>query len=178
MSEPPPNIETDEVRPLVEHYCRGVGADIGCGGTKITPNAVGVDWEHQYNDLRQQRTVADVIGPWEKWAAGVEDNSQDFVFTSHVLEDFSDDHLDRALRTFAAKLKVGGFLVVDCPIEEKYEADCERTGIPYNHAHRQAWTALPDFLDRASPVLRERFEVVDHGERPAYSFWVVLRKVR
>lgn len=68
--------------------------------------------------------------PW--FADGV----LDFVYSSHLLEDFEDT--ETPLREWLRVLKPGGRLVLFCPDEQVYRAHCDRTGQPYNEHHKHA----------------------------------------
>ena len=47
-----PKGETDHCRNRLLKYCKGQGLDLGCGMTKIRPNAIGIDLLSPLADMR------------------------------------------------------------------------------------------------------------------------------
>jgi ubiquinone/menaquinone biosynthesis C-methylase UbiE len=64
------------------------------------------------------------------------DGVLDYVYSSHLLEDFSDT--EKVLREWLRVLKAGGNLVIFCPDEQIYRAHCRETGQIYNENHKHA----------------------------------------
>ena len=127
--------ETSRCRERLAPYCTGYGLDLGFGGDPITPYAVRVDLPvpyARYSDIPVQLggTAADLY--WFK------DGVLDFVFSSHLLEDFEDT--ESVLREWLRVLKPGGCLVLFCPDEQVYRTHCRATGQPQNFSHK-----IPDF---------------------------------
>lgn len=161
--------ETSKCRASLAPFCVGNGVDVGYGGDPIVPHAISMDLpspyaayarhpQHLHGDARQLRWFAD--------------GSLDFVYSSHVLEDFDDTAavLDEWLRV----LVPGGHLVLFLPDEPTYRAHCQRRGQPPNphHIHDDFG---PDTLRR---LAAERPVEVCHFRFPVgvYSFEMVLRK--
>jgi SAM-dependent methyltransferase len=110
-----------------ERYCQGRGIDIGCGDDPLTPE---VDkWDMVNGD------ATDMVG--------VEPDTYDFVYTSHLLE-----HLFYpvvAIQNWWKILKVGGHLIIVVPHKELYERkDCL---VPPLHEDRHKMFFLPDRAD-------------------------------
>jgi ubiquinone/menaquinone biosynthesis C-methylase UbiE len=93
-------------------YFRGKGLDIGSGSDSLS----------QYTELFP---LVERIDSWDKengdaqYLNGIENNTYDFVHSSHCLE-----HLDspyEALRNWFRIIKSGGYLVITMPDEDKYE---------------------------------------------------------
>lgn len=116
--------ETSKARPrrlregFFEQYCKGKGLDIGYGGDLILPDARGWDFEH--GDAQ--------------YLKGVEDNSFDYVYSSHTLE-----HVDNAeitLQNWWRVLKPGGYLILYIPHRDLYE---KRKNLPsiFNPTHQR-----------------------------------------
>lgn len=86
-----------------DKYCVGQGLDIGFGGDLIVPNAQGYDFEHgdaQYlNNLQNE--------------------SYDFVYSSHTLEHLPD--AECALKNWFRVLKKNGYLLLYIPHRDLYE---------------------------------------------------------
>jgi SAM-dependent methyltransferase len=84
-------------------YCKGSGLDIGFGGDLIKENAMGFDFEHGDAQYLEK----------------LEDNTFDFVYSSHTIE-----HLPEpleALKNWFRVLKPGGCLIIYLPHRELYE---------------------------------------------------------
>ena len=86
-----------------DKYCRGKGLDIGYGGDLLTPNCRCWDWEH--GDAQYLR--------------GMENESFDFVYSSHTLEHMANPEI--ALRNWWRVLKPGGYLLLYLPHRDLYE---------------------------------------------------------
>jgi ubiquinone/menaquinone biosynthesis C-methylase UbiE len=133
--------ETSKVRHLVINYCQGQGCDIGFGGDKIKKeNCTGIDYAQPYAYTGKDKVdiACDVMN--EK--IPVADNTFDYVYTSHLIEDFTDTR--QALEDFIRILKPGGTLILVFPDQQKYEAHCRRTGQTLNthHIHRDMGLAF------------------------------------
>ena len=127
--------ETSKVRDLVLSYCVGHGCDIGFGGDKIQKiNCDGIDYAQPYAFTGKDPVdiVCDVLND----PIPVADSTYDYVYTSHLIEDFADTK--KALREFNRILKPGGNLILVFPDQPKYEEVCRKTGQPLNmhHVHR------------------------------------------
>ena len=116
--------------------CEGYGCDIGFGGDKIKKtDCVGIDYAQPYTSTGKDNVdiACDVI----KDPIPVADDTFDYVYTSHLIEDFVDTR--GGLEKFIRILKNGGRLILVFPDQPKYEAHCRRTGQPLNmyHVHRE-----------------------------------------
>ena len=125
--------ETSKCRARLAPFCTGDGADLGFGGDPITPHAIRMDMPHQYGDVgdypAQLRGNADNLH-WFR------DEALDFLYSSHLLEDFPDT--EATLREWWRVLKPGGRLILFCPDEQVYRAHCARTGQYRNEHHVHA----------------------------------------
>jgi SAM-dependent methyltransferase len=84
-------------------YCVGRGLDIGYGGDLLSDNCTGWDLEH--GDAQ--------------YLASLDDESFDFVYSSHTLEHVAD--ASDALRNWDRVVKPGGYLIVSVPDRDLYE---------------------------------------------------------
>lgn len=128
--------ETERYREITVPYCVGNGVDVGSGGVPVVPWAIQIElpeveyaWYHS-GDARTQpascfRGHADDL-PFK-------DNTMDFVFSSHLLEDFAD--WKPCLREWTRVLKQGGKLIILMPDKELWAAELKRGRIP-NCSHR------------------------------------------
>ncbi|RYF86269.1 MAG: methyltransferase domain-containing protein [Chitinophagaceae bacterium] len=126
--------ETSKVRHLVLHYCVGKGCDIGFGGDKIKPDAIGIDFANPYATTGHDEV--DIACDVMKEPIPVEADTFDYVYTSHLIEDF--EETAKGLTEFIRVLKSGGNLILVFPDQPKYEAHCRKTGQPLNTYHKHA----------------------------------------
>lgn len=129
--------ETSKHRPLTVPYCQGNGIDIGSGGDPVVPNAIQVELNlAHYLEYRSGEIPANPI-QWHDDSAALnlpfKDAVLDFVYSSHLLEDFFDWW--PPLIEWVRVLKPGGYLVILIPDQERWQAALRR-GQPPNCAHR------------------------------------------
>ncbi|HEX8460700.1 MAG TPA: class I SAM-dependent methyltransferase [Segetibacter sp.] len=128
--------ETSKVRHLVINFCIGYGCDIGFGGDKIKKeNCVGIDYAQPYASTGKDKV--DIACDVMKENIPVEDNRFDYVYSSHLIEDFVDTKA--ALTEFIRILKPGGNFILVFPDQPQYEKHCKLTGQPLNthHVHKE-----------------------------------------
>lgn len=101
-----------------DKYCQGFGLDVGYGGDPVVSNVRGWDFEH--GDAQLLR--------------GLEDESFDFVYSSHLLEHLPDAKL--AIKNWWRVLKPGGYMLLYLPHRDLYE---KKATLPsrfnYDHVH-------------------------------------------
>lgn len=142
--------ETSKVRPLVIEYCVGFGCDIGFGGDKVKKeNCLGIDYAQPYAYAGKDKVdiACDVMN--EKIPA--DDNTFDYVYTSHLIEDFADTA--KGIKEFTRILKDGGNLILVFPDQQKYEQHCRLTGQPVNVHHKHADMGLAFIKDVMNKTL-------------------------
>lgn len=124
--------ETSKVRHLVLPYCTGYGCDIGFGGDKVKKeNCIGIDLPQPYAFTGND--PVDIPCNVMEEPIPVPDNTFDYVYSSHLIEDFEDT--GKALREFIRILKPGGNLILVFPDQPAYEAYCRSSGQPLNTHH-------------------------------------------
>lgn len=113
--------ETSKYRSLVWPYLTGAGIDVGCGEELVLPTAIGVDLDadryltytgSEIGCAAHIRCSADAL----PFATG----TLDYVYSSHLLEDFED--WKPVLSEWWRVLKPGGHLVVLIPDRERFRA--------------------------------------------------------
>ncbi len=129
--------ETSKCRARLAPYCVGDGVDLGFGGDPITIDAIRVDMPSQYGTVGTLRAQLRGNAAQLTWFA---DGALDYVFSSHLLEDFVET--EAVLREWVRVLKPGGRLVIFCPDEQVYRAHCKQTNQPYNIHHVHAHFSL------------------------------------
>lgn len=152
----------------------GAGLDIGYGGDPIVPHAICLDLPRPYTcvGLAEQHLFGD-CGEL-RWFA---DGALDWVFSSHLLEDFTYEDQVPIVREWARVLRKFGLLILYLPIEPVYAAHCARTGQPHNPGHKNADFCYETFKARVLDQFPE-LDVVHQADYPdEYSFEVVLRRL-
>ena len=161
-----------------DKYCIGKGLDIGFGGDLITSTAQGFDFEH--GDAH--------------FIEGINDESFDFVYSSHTLEHMIDP--SAAIRNWFRVVKKGGYLIVFIPHRDLYE---KKTTLPsrFNPTHKQFFLIdddeLPDTIGIVPFVNRtlENAEIIyakecsegyeritdEEQSRGEYSIEIVIKKI-
>lgn len=165
--------EAQEIQHVADKYCVGTGLDIGCGERKIVKEATGIDFVNQYGIKGHPFTQADFHGGWEDYFDIKKPSDLDYIFSSHLIEDFDNayDILDR----WVEPIKLGGHIILYLPIEHRFKAHCQETGQLYNPHHKQHWTGYQDFLQKMTD---DKLNFIEGQDGPGiYSFYVVLQKV-
>jgi SAM-dependent methyltransferase len=169
---PPSPSETSKCRARLAPYCAGYGLDLGFGGDPIAPHAIGMDQPQPYSDVGKLPVQLGGDATRLVWFA---DGVLDFVFSSHLLEDFVD--VRAILVEWLRVLKPGGRLIIFCPDEQVYRRHCAATGQPYNTHHVHADFSL-EFVKRELAKTGVPFRVLH--ENPlvdVYSWEIVAEKL-
>lgn len=152
--------ETDKYRHLTQKYCKGVGIDIGSQGCPVVPWAFNIDLPHEefafYNSNNIPKGPIQICCRAEKlWM--IEVGSLDFVYSSHLLEDFVD--WMPILQEWVSKLKKGGKLIILVPDKEKWNAAISQ-GQPPNcqHKHESSLGELSTYAPALGlKIIEERY---------------------
>lgn len=89
----------------VEPYMVGMGLDFGSGSNRLSPTVLSID--------RHKEPGVDLV--WDMLTLGslpFSDESFDFIFASHVLEDFAPNMLQTVFDELARMIKPGGNFVI------------------------------------------------------------------
>lgn len=164
--------ETSKHRPLTVPYCNGNGVDVGSGGDPVVPWAISL--ELPAAEFARYNAGHEPWGPvqWRGHAHDLpfKDGTLDFVYSSHVLEDFLDWW--PLLIEWARVLKPGGFLVILIPDRERWAAAIAR-GQPPNCEHRHEGTLgeLTGYCGRLGlhPIL-DRFAIPEDATDYSLAF--------
>lgn len=118
-------METERHLAVVQDYCHGFGADVGFGGAPIRPDAMTIDTrpETQPGVLRDGRDLS-----------FLPDGVLDYVYSSHLLEDFLD--WDPVLAEWCRVLRPGGALVLLLPDRQRFRANVRDGANGENLDHR------------------------------------------
>lgn len=129
--------ETSKYRHLTNKYCVGNGVDIGSGGDPVVPWAIQVDLSDEsyarYNSNQAPRGPIQWRSDDVVWNLPFKRQSLDFVYSSHLIEDFLD--WKPILFEWTRVLRPGGNLVILLPDKELWN-EAIRRGQPPNCAHQ------------------------------------------
>lgn len=129
--------ETAKSRHLTRKYCRGNGVDVGSGGDPVVPWAIQTDLSDatyaSYNSGALARGPIQIRSDDAFVNLPLKDGSLDFVYSSHLIEDFLD--WDPLLIEWRRVLKPGGFLVICLPDKVRWNQALANGQMP-NCAHK------------------------------------------
>lgn len=150
-------------------YTRGQGLDLGCGGHKVWPHAIGVD---NYAATAQfgNAMKPDVASSCEKLSI-FGSASVDWVFSSHLLEHLEDTAA--ALREWWRVIKPSGYLILYLPHGDFYPKVGEPGANP-DHKHNLWPQTIVDHMKDVGGWDLIRNE--DRNEGREYSFFQVFKK--
>lgn len=162
--------ETSKCRKRLAKFCIGNGVDLGFGGDAIVESAIRVDFPSPYASTEGQSVQ---LGGDCRNLEWFRDEALDYIYSSHLLEDFEDT--ESVLKEWLRTLKPGGLLIIFCPNEQIYRKHCEKTGQYYNTQHKH-----DDFsLEKVKKILTKLGQTNVVHENPLideYSWDLVLKK--
>jgi SAM-dependent methyltransferase len=161
--------ESQKVYCMVRKYTDGkCGLDIGCGGWKII-GSIGID-------IRPG--VADIVGDITKGLAELlkkkgqrgRPKKYDYIFSSHLLEDFDKKQQVKLLEDWLSFLKPGGHLILYVPEKGSFQG-C-------NLAHKREFTKgdLEELFEMFKLKIAERY--YESEAKSGYSIVLVGRKAK
>lgn len=158
--------ETSRCRHITAPYCQGNGVDLGSGGDPVVPWAIQVDLPNeefaQYRGGGSEYRGLDRSVHWQGDATRLpfRDETLDFVYSSHLLEDFYT--WVGVLKEWLRVLKIGGHLIIMVPDRERFRA-AVAGGQPDNLAHRHEFEVgeLTSLLEDQVGVVIDRLEPAD-----------------
>lgn len=157
-------------------FCLGNGIDIGYGGDPIVPSAITMDMPKPYTKLgdHPQNLAGDARDLY--W---FKDDVLDYVYSSHLLEDFSTREAALVIREWLRVIKVGGVLILYCPDEQAYRAYCKKDGQVPNAAHKIDNFGLRYLKEVFEQNFQDRYSIVHEIElTDDYCFDLVVRKLK
>lgn len=162
--------ETSKCRESLGPFCQGNGIDIGFGGDPIVPHAICMDLPNSY--AKYQANPQHLHGD-ARDLSWFQSESMDFVYSSHVLEDFPDTKA--VFAEWFRVLRPGGRMILFLPDEQVYRAHCYANNKPPNKHHVHDFFGegymkdiIKDFPD--ARIIHYKFPV------GIYSFEMVIEK--
>lgn len=176
LALPPQTSETSQHRALLAPFCVGSGLDIGHGGDPITDTAIRFDLPTPYTAVGP-RLPSHLTGDCRHLP--FRPNTLDFIYSSHLVEDFTYKDLASVLAEWLECLKSGGHLIILAPDQQKFLAHCARTGQGTNDAHKESNFSFDTFYNVL--VSLQSFVpttlVVGYKDLPPYSWAGVWKKL-
>lgn len=173
--------ETSKYRTLTVPYCKGNGLDLASGGDPVVPHAISIELDEPtyayYNSNQPARGPLHYRDNNAIWNLPFKDNTLDFVYSSHLLEDFTRDKWPILLREWSRVLKPGGYLVILVPEVERWNYAIRVLGQPPNCAHAAPEPSIGElsihFMSVGLDVVEERLTNLNEHD---YSILAVARK--
>ena len=164
--------ETCLRRHLTVKYCDGNGIDIGSGGCPVVPWAIQIESVHNYHC--KSDTVANNINYFGDGSfLPFKDQTLDFVYSSHVLEDFLD--WIPVLNEWNRVIKTNGYIIIMVPDHKIFRqrvASGENTDNP-SHKHE----SYPGELTEIYNKHYTNFEVISDYITDGYNILFVAKKI-
>jgi predicted SAM-dependent methyltransferase len=174
----PRRSETSRYRHLLKEFCAGYGIDIGFGGDPIAPSAIRMDLPAPYTKVGEASVQ---FGGDCRDLYWLRDGVLDYVYSSHVLEDFPSVETSPILQEWTRVIRPGGRLILLLPDQQRYLKYCRRSGqvgpdgIVGNPHH-----AIPTFslryVDQIVNALRTMKKIACFEALGPYSFAIVYEK--
>jgi len=155
-----PRGETDNCRNRLLKYCKGQGLDLGCGMSKIKPDAIGIDLLSPLADMKLDARILPYYSS----------ETFDFVYSSHLLEEIEDTK--STLKEWIRLLKKGGYIVLNQADKNIYppmgSSKCNQS-----HKHHFDWEELWAVFEDIGDM-----ELIHHNGnfKGDWSFELVVRK--
>jgi SAM-dependent methyltransferase len=163
--------ETSKCRARLAPFCLGYGLDLGFGGDPITASAIRMDMPLPYaytgnNPVQLGGRAEDLF--WFR------DSVLDFIYSSHLLEDYVDTQ--GVLTEWLRVLKPGGRIIIFCPDEQVYRQHCRATGQTYNTHHIHTNFSL-SFVTNILSGIGQTTVIHENPLVDIYSWELVVEKI-
>jgi SAM-dependent methyltransferase len=159
---------------MLAQFATGRGIDVGYGGDCISQNAWSFDMPQPYTKVGDDKQI--LRGDC-RHLDFLCDESLDFVYQSHVIEDWTWEDIVPIINEWRRVLRIGGVLINCCPDEPVYSAHCRQTGQSYNENHKNADFTLENFKRKVFSPTGPWDIVYENPLINVYSWHLVMRKV-
>lgn len=158
--------ETNKYRHLVHQYCIGNGADIASGGDPVVPHAIQFELpEEEYAKYggRPSKLIQWRGAPLDDLP--FKDNVLDFLFSSHLIEDFPRSYWNKLFAEWRRVLKPGSHFICIVPEFTRWNYALTELGQPPNDRHVKPEPSVGDMSAVATAV---GFQVVSEALTDCY----------
>jgi SAM-dependent methyltransferase len=171
--------ETAKYRHLTAPFCVGAGVDVASQGDVVVPWAISFDLPVEeflaYSGGQPPKGPIHLRGHADKLP--FESHSLDFVYSSHLLEDYVQEDRWRVVAEWARVVRPGGHVVILVPEVERWHYCVHVLGQSPNDSHKPPEPSLGDISEIAQQigmeVVTEKFtDCYPHD----YTIMAVLRK--
>lgn len=163
--------EAEKIKFEIVQYTRGKGVDLGCGPKKAFPHMIGVD-SCKDTELFNIAMKPDVVCNDASCLDFIDNDTLDFIFSSHLLEHIQDTQA--ALTEWWSKIKVGGHLVLYLPHRDLYP-NIGQPGSNRDHKHDFIPQDIITYMEQIGSWDLKVNEVRSGGNE--YSFLQVFEKL-
>lgn len=169
--------ETSLARDRLKKYCEGNGLDLGYGGDPIVPNAITIDLpRHYFTPSWLKSPAPQNLRGNAQYLYWFTDCSLDYVYSSHLFEDFELDEMKPVLQEWLRVIKPEGYLILYLPDEQRYRKDCKYRKIHPNPNHKVENFGLEFF--KTLLVNLDSIKIIHENPNcEVYSFEIVIQKV-
>ena len=164
--------ETSKYRAWFLPHTQGYGIDLGYGGDPLVPHAICFDMPQPYTSVG---SAPQHLGG-DARRLPFKNNTLDWVYSSHLIEDFTYTEQVAVVKEWLRVLKPGGRLLILAPDQQRFLAHCAATGQSINDNHKEADYSLKTFKKRVLKTGNIRDEVWTEADFDDYSWGIVLEK--
>lgn len=148
--------------------------DVGYGGNKVVPDAWAFDMPQPYTSVGCDRQQ--LKGDCRTFDFLCND-ALDYIYSSHVLEDFTYQELIPIISEWRRCIKPGGLLITNCPDQQMFLSHCASTGQGTNPFHKESDFSLSKFQNRVICYTGAWEVVFEQDPFQEYSWLLVLKKL-
>jgi predicted SAM-dependent methyltransferase len=174
--------ETKNIKHLVSDFCVGLGIDIGCGGDPVAPDVLRFDLKTPYT--QENNYPAQFILKEKPILYYINNNSLDYIYSSHLIEDFFYEELKVIIADWFRALKVSGKLILCAPDQKEYIRHNEEVlGINrfdhrVNQAHKEQDFSIDTFINNVLSHISIQYNtILSIPSIKPYSWILILEKL-
>ncbi len=173
--------ETSEIKGIVANFCNGLGIDIGCGGDPVVEDVLRFDLATPYTQANEYK--AQFILNEKPFLYYINDDTFDYIYSSHLIEDFYYEELRYIIDDWFKKLKTGGKLILCAPDQQEYlnynknKYGIEKNDPRVNQAHKEQDFSMQTFIDNVLSKISCHHKIILSVDSKPYSWILILEKL-
>lgn len=148
--------------------------DVGFGFDAVVPHALTSDTETPYTRVGQDKQIFKNDCRNFSFLC---DETMSYWHNSHLAEDFSYGDLVNIVKEWRRCLKIGGYLLTNCPDQQRFLRHCSETGQGTNDAHHEQDFSLRTWNERVIAQTGPWEVVMEEPNHGPYSWLQVLKKL-